>query len=415
MTKLETLLSYKAQGAEGQQKLMDTWAIMGKNFIKIISGRSQARTTRYFAKDMLYILRFEDSSGIGTDNSFKQDALLFCTEEYTDTDLHIKWEDLEVLDWNQGYISFGHNIWDSHFRIILPGEPVTTDPTELSTNPTGMDLEKDYKVQVPSFVPFTEDEDEVRISDADYQEIMSCLGAPFIQEEALEYNRTQISNLAIKPALREFFHWIPPIKSEVVQVTRSQQKVPMPPDVYGVAGLSLQQNGMNAMGDTTSPFAYAWEQSYYGGNGINVGLGLMNTSIKGVATNGITQSIQSRALAQAMINYTRRIHYEGPYEETDGSKYIVIYSNTQGAFNIWWARHSMDFNDVPFVRKTEAIDLSKAKVKQLFGEIRRQSKADIPGLVDYKYLIEEGKALWDETVKKLMDIVKTQGIMRGSL
>lgn len=75
----------------------------------------------------------------------------------------------------------------------------------------------------------------------------------------------------------------------------------------------------------------------------------------------------------------------------------------------------MDFNDVPFVRKTEAIDLSKAKVKQLFGEIRRQSKADIPGLVDYKYLIEEGKALWDETVKKLMEIVKAQGIMRGSL
>lgn len=413
MTKLETLLKYKAQGTSGIRKLLDTWAIMGKNFINVISGKSQARTTRYFSKDMLYILNFEDSFGNITENSFKQNAMLFCIEEYTDSDLHIKWENLEVLDWNQGYISFGHNIWDPHFRIILAGEPVTTDENEPCI-PIGIDP-KTYKVQVPSFVPFTEDEDEVKISDADYQEIMSCLGIPFIQEEALEYNRTQISNLAIKPALREFFHWIPAVKSEVVQVSRAQQKIPMPPDVYGVAGLSLQQNGMNAMGDTTSPFAYAWEQSYYGGNGINVGLGLMNTSIKGVATNGITQSIQSRALAQAMINYTRRVHYEGPYEESDGSKYIVLYSNTQGAFNIWWARYSMDFNDVPFVRKTEAIDLSKAKVKQLFGEIRRQSKSDIPGLVDYKYLIEEGKTLWDDTVKKLMDIVKAQGIMRGSL
>jgi hypothetical protein len=141
----------------------------------------------------------------------------------------------------------------------------------------------------------------------------------------------------------------------------------------------------------------------------------MNTSIKGVANNGITNTLQNRALAQAMINYSRRVHYEGPYERADGTRYIKLYSNTQGTFNIWWAKKSLNFDDVRYTQKENAIALCQAKVMQLFGNLRRQIKSDVPGMVDWSYLVSEGKTLWDETVKNLKEVVKGEGILRGSL
>lgn len=420
MTKFEILQKYRAEGQSNRyRKLIDSWAVMGKNFIHSYSGTGSARSTRYFTKDLLYILHISPYAGA------LNGALLYCTESFSDTDLSLKWEDLEVLDYDQGYVSFGNNIWSPNFRILLLPQDVFTaasvgDGSIYSDDPAENTL-NNYRTQSPSFVPFAEEEkdsDQVQIAESDYNEIMSCLGATFIQEEELEYSRTEICNLAIRPALREFFKWCPAVMPPTVEtVSRQVQEIDMPSEAYGVSGISLQQNGMNAMGDTTSPFAYAWEQSYYGGGGsnINIGLGLMNTSIKGVATNGITNTLQNRALAQAMINYSRRVHYEGPYERADGTRYIKLYSNTQGTFNIWWAKKSLNFDDVRYTQKENAIALCQAKVMQLFGNLRRQIKSDVPGMVDWSYLVSEGKTLWDETVKNLKEIVKGEGILRGSL
>ena len=421
MTKFEILQKYRAQEESTgvYVKLMDSWASMGKNFIHIYDGVNTARSTRYYSKDMLYVLHI--ASGAGMLNG----SLIFCNESFTDKDLALKWEDCEVLDYEHGYISFGQTVWSPNFRILLLPDDVMTTAGALdevySEDPNASAISS-YQVQNPSFIPFYEedsDPEQVQIQDSDYEEIMSCLGATFITPEELEYTRAQICNLAIKPALREFFKWCPAktLEPTVVNVSRTVQEIDMPAEAYGVAGLSLQQNGMNAMGDTTNPFAYAWEQSFYGGGGagINVGIGLMNTSVKGVANNGILTSIQGRAVNQAIINYARRVHYEGPYDRANGTKYIKLYSNTSGSFNIWWAKKSMNFDDVRYTQKENAIDLCKAKVMQLFGSLRRQTKADIPGMVDWSYLVTEGKELWDNTVKNLKEIVKGEGILRGSL
>ena len=103
------------------------------------------------------------------------------------------------------------------------------------------------------------------------------------------------------------------------------------------------------------------------------------------------------------------------YKNSDGSRYITIYSNTNGRFNIWWGIESHDFNDVEMAQKDNAIRLAKAKVMQLFGNLRRQSKSDIPGQVNYDYLITEGKELEKEVITELKDLVKSSGVLRGSL
>ena len=66
-------------------------------------------------------------------------------------------------------------------------------------------------------------------------------------------------------------------------------------------------------------------------------------------------------------------------------------------------------------QKDNAIRLAKAKVMQLFGNLRRQSKSDIPGQVNYDYLITEGKELEKEVITELKDLVKSSGVLRGSL
>lgn len=401
MTKFEILQSYKSTPL----KLLDSWFALGKNFIQILEDASNSETTKFYSKDLLYILNCTNSS--------LNKSLIFCTEELIDASQKLNWENVQYLDSNQGYISFGNDIISPNFRVILSGKEVIA---LLSAR--GISDISQYTPYYKSFIPFAQEyqrTDVVQISEEDYQEIISCLGTPFVDESILEYNRSEISSLALRPALREFFKWCPAAISEEVQVSRSKQNIPMPSDAYCVLGLSLQQNGTSAMGDTTNPFSYAWEQAYFGGNTNSTGIGIYNTGLRGVANGNIINSITSRAVSQSIINYSRRVHYEGPYTNADGSKYIVVYSNLSGTFNIWWGKQTMNFNDVEFAQRENAIKLCQAKVMQLFGNLRRQAKSDIPGVVDYNYLITEGTAMEKEVITELKSLVKSSGVIRGSL
>ena len=238
MTKFEILQKYRKEGESLATpiytKLMNSWAALGQNFIHIYDGVDTARSTRYYSKDMLYILHI--ASGQGALNG----SLIFCTESFTDKDLALRWEDCEVLDYENGYISFGQNVWSPNFRLLLLPDDVliSTGKTEVySDDEFGVNS---YESTAPAFIPYYEedsDPDQVQIQDADYDEIMSCLGATFITPEELEYTRAQICNLAIKPDLREFFKWCPAktLEPTVVNVSRSVQDIDMPAEAYGVA------------------------------------------------------------------------------------------------------------------------------------------------------------------------------------
>lgn len=329
-----------------------------------------------------------------------QYCLIYCEKEYIGT---VSWGNAQLVDEDYGEISFGNDIISSHFYVILTKK-------ELEN------IEEDIDKYFIPFKEYYEQNDAVHIEDDDYQTILSCLGAPFIREEELEYNREEISKYAIKPALEIMFKWCPKTRSQIVNVTMTSQNVAMPSDAYGVIGLSLQQYGSNSSyvnnpliwTKTVAPFIYGGTGGYrYGG--------------MGSYADRTSELLNNMASSQGLINYRRRVHYEGPYEDRDGSicgtvgKYITIYSNTQGFFNIWWGIKTLNFNDVEFAQRDNAIKLCQAKVKQLFGQLRRQTKTDIPGQVDYKYLIDEGKEEEKEVTEVLKKLVKSAGVIRGSL
>lgn len=382
MDKLSLLRNY------APYRKRDAWAALGENVIKT--------STKFYNEGMIYRISTDTNDTIS--NSGLAGYLIYCAEEYMG---RLNWENALLVDEDYGEITFGNDIISSHFYAIL---------SCAEFNSISEDVDE-------SFTPFKELKDEkdtVLIRDSDYRIIMSCLGGPFIRDEELEYTREEVSELAIRPALETMFKWCPKTRADTYSVTTDVQNIAMPSDAYGVVGLSLQQYGAaNAI--VNNPILWTMTVAPY------LTGGMTGSFMKG-GSDRAGELLGRNAANQGLINYKRRVHYEGPYVDRDGSitgtpddKYIRVYSNTQGTFNIWWAIHTLNFDDIEFAQRDNAFKLCQAKVKQLFGNLRRQTKTDIPGQVDYEYLVKEGVEEEKEVVEVLKKLVKTSWIERGSL
>ncbi len=399
-SKLDILRSYRFSNPPTLSNIRDAWQALGGITIK--------KSTRIYNEGMIYRIEAGDA---GYPNSALISCLVYCDKEYIG---NLNWNNATLIDSDYGEISFGNNIVSSHFYVVLTKK-------ELS----GL---KDVPVN-PNFIPFKElyeKNDSITISDEDYETIMSCMGVPFIREEELEFTREEICKLALRPALEIMFKWCPHTRPEIVNVTTNVQNVDMPSDAYGVVGLSLQQAG-SANSNVTNPLIWSTQISPY----LEIGQGMNDVSVFGSPLRSANRSntlLLNNAAMQGLVNYRRRVHYEGPYEgskitrDDEGNitniepyRYITIYSNIEGEFNVWWGIKSNSFGDVEFAQRDNAIKLCQAKVKQLFGNLRRQSKSDIPGQVDYNYLIEEGVREEQEVVEVLKKLTKASGVLRGSL
>ena len=379
-----------------------TWKALGANMID--------DSTKIYLENQIYYVNIPLSELNG--------AIIYCVKGYTG---NIDWLSAKLFDINYGEISFGYNVVSPYFTVVLT--PLEFKEVDVNS--------KEFIDGYKSFVPYREYDlmDRVTINEDDYRRVISVLGSPFIREEELEYTRDEICDLAIRPALEEYFHWIPATTHIEEEAGQMEMDVEFPDDsCYDVVGISLQQYGGSMNGNMLSPLFYGMEQSLY--SGLNyTGLSGSYTGSKApkTQTNSVANVIASRANAQALINYGRRVHFEGPYEPNDpGSptpktiknpknKWIRVWSNTQGVLNIWFARKTLNFNDVLHQHRTRVFDYSQACVKELFGNLRRQSKSDIPGLVDYKEWLSEAKETKEKIEGEWKAMVKWAGVMRGSL
>ena len=373
---------------------------------KSLGGATANNNTKIYVPDNIYLIDQPNSAIYG--------YLVYCNKD-TNGNL-IVWSRGSVVDDDFGEISFGNNIVTPYFNFIL--NKTDSDNAELSAD------DEEYN----NFTPFNKlnSKDTVTISDDDYGLCLKPLGFPFITEEELEYTREEILKYAIKPALEEYFHWIPHTSVTEISASSSEMNVVMPSDAYCVVGLSLQQYGSSVTGNNLSPLWYAVEQTMYGSYNFSSLTGTYTGSNPYTNTSSLSSMLGNRATSQAIINLNRRVHYEGPYTiETKtlaeqlgssiGERYIKVYANTQGTFNIWWGVHSLNFNDVEFAHRTRVIEYSQACVKELFGNLRSLAKTNINGQIDYSGWLTEAK----ETKKTIQDewkkMVKAAGVIRGSL
>ena len=180
MTKLEILKSYPSS------RIRDTWFVLGEN--------TCTTSTRIYNKDLIYkvVDPYSDLEG----------SLVYCKEELIGT---VDWAKADLCDLETGEITFGNSIISPFFRLVFSKE----------------DLDSIIMPPDPEFSPYKEyyqKTDIIQIPDDEYDLILSEIGYPFITGEELEYSREQITKLAIKPALEEYFKWIPKALTKVYPI-----------------------------------------------------------------------------------------------------------------------------------------------------------------------------------------------------
>lgn len=396
MTKLEYLQSTRR--AEPCKEILYTWKAQG--------SLTADNGTKIYLADSLYLIQ----SGASALNN----CLLYCSKEYRNGS--IDWSRASVYDSDSGYITFGGNIVNNAFTLLLDS-PAFVSATD-SYDPSEYAVFTPYKGLNAS--------GQVAISEDDYGLCLKPLGYPFVTEDELEYSREEIIRYAVKPALEEYFHWIPNTRPSQISVSSSEMDVAMPDDAYCVVGISLQQYGTGAVGNVMSPLFYAMEQSLYGGYSFASMTGTYTGSSPFTNTGTLATMLDNQRNAQALINLNRRVHYEGPYtidtqtladslDSFVGGRYIKVYSNSNGVFNIWWGIRTLDFNDVEFAERTRVIEYAQACVKELFGSVRALAKSDIPGQPDYGKWLTEAATAKNDIRTEWKNMVKYAGIMRGSL
>lgn len=224
------------------------------------------------------------------------------------------------------------------------------------------------------------------ISEREYIEIISELGYPAVREEDLEFPRDHIRENFIFPALREFFIWFPKTQVESVFVS-SEFSIDFPDEfTYGIADARINTS-VSGEGKTGSPFIDSL---------------MIRQATGGVRAYGtpydygIAESkFLERAYSKASMNTMRvkRLDVDTVNKKLNG------FTNINGELIITWAKYSENFDDVPFTRKSDVINLAKSQVLRGFASLRGQLSSD----VGVEFNTSDMIARADELEGKVMD------------
>lgn len=365
-----------------------SWIMMGSNTI--------SSATKVYNEGSLYKLEAYSNY---------QDALIYCRKNCSG---NFDWRNVYLINEDTGELTFGNDVISAEFTLVMTPEQFNAVDDE----------DVDRFIQTGAFLPFSEEaaEGEVHISEEDYALCLKCLGYPFISESELEYTRSQITSLAIKPALQRYFKYFPKTIIKTYPIVPGTQGDEVFPDgAYDIIHFSLQQAGQGMNGASIgNPLLYYWSETVP--NAMSSGYGTYANSGKSTLTNssGLDVYLNGRALRQALTNYGRRVHVRKERME-DGKYHALFTSTTAGTAEIHYAVQTLDFNDVELARRPEVLKLCEAEIKLLFGNLRRQIKGDIPAMYDYSKWVEEADQTIKDVEENFQNIVKYSSVIRGGL
>jgi hypothetical protein len=240
---------------------------------------------------------------------------------------------------------------------------------------------------------------EIIISDSDYKEIISELGYPIVKEEELEFSREDIQSLFIFPAMREFYIWFP-IKSTQSVSSTGSFTIPFPDEyTYGVLDSRINTTASGA-NHTASPFMneliYNSKVSDGGAYGTRNDYGFQEARY--------LRRAELRASADYSKSYKINVNEE--------ARQVEGYSNVTGELVITWAKWSDNFNNIPFRRKGEVINLAKANVLKGFAMLRGQMSTDVGVEFDTAKFEDRARDLEEKIIEKWQGMTKV-AIIRG--
>ena len=240
----------------------------------------------------------------------------------------------------------------------------------------------------------------ITIQESEYKQIISELGYPVVKEEDLEFSRQDIQDLFIYPAMREYFTWFPK-ELETAQSISNRFEIPFPDEyTYGIVDSRLNTSASGA-DVTASPFM---NELVFNSRGSS-GRGMYGTR----NDYGMTAaSFMERSERRAMNDYSKSYKIS----VDNSNKRVVGYTNVMGELAITWAKFSEDFEDIPFRRKSEVIDLSKSNALKGFAMLRGQMNTDIGVEFDTGMFEDRATSLREEVLEKWKSMTKVV-VIRG--
>jgi hypothetical protein len=231
------------------------------------------------------------------------------------------------------------------------------------------------------------------ISDQDYYEILTEIGYPVLQQDDLEFTKQQIEDYFIFPALRLFFTWFP--KTEIQSTfVASDFSIDFPDEnTYGVIDARINTS-ITSDGRTSSPFINSlyFKQTTSGYNMYGTGndYGVRDASYLERSFNKtVNNSIRVKRLDVDTVN-----------------KKLTGYTTINGELIITWAKFSNNFDDVPFIRKTDVINLAKSNVLKGFAMLRSQLNSDVGVEFNTSEFLSRSQDLEDKVMEKWKAISK---------
>lgn len=331
--------------------------------------------TMFYKKDNVYL--------IDSPTSVFNNYLVFCQENYTGK---VDWPSIKVLtEARQTTLVDG-----------LTAECFSFSDTKLENV---LELPSMLEKLDPEYKPFSKNviqsslNEDIIIDDDTYFQILKVMGAPFVRESELEYNRQAILKLAVEPALRMYYTFFPITQEETMRsISIGDYMIPYPTEPYPaykavawktspgpVQAGALSLNGLSPLaGLGTDISLYTRSAS---GNSFAQGIRYHKPvpGYTGEGTSGGSSAYSELATAWPIANTMKNIMTREKLSKVrvPGKGFFAKgYSTKSGFLNIVWLCWSRNFDDVEFDDWPTVIKLCQAHVKTTIGPIRELLRQD---------------------------------------
>ncbi len=378
------------------EAIVNTWASYGK--IKVDN------TTRLMSKDTV----FQINTG---NRTILDGAILYCIENYNGNPLN--WDNLDA-DEVERIVTTNNQIVYPNFFILLTGEEYyDNNIDQIPVNP-------DY-IPFPTIDQGPENA-EIQINDSELALALVELGHPFIGLEELEYGKSTICQLCVKPALQLYYRYFPIIKQTIIGNFGANQPIEfkLPPYCFGISRAEFVGNGMGATA-TGGAFAFLNEQYQMGSGGMGRYGGSKYAQIRSYGHHNTPGYVEwggpilrqlNRTIAQLQppkygskkMKFRLELNDE---DELIAKGYSVLGGQLEAYLNFWSPNfNQVDFENLPYVRK-----LINAYTLRAVGALRNLVKVDTPGVLDMSGYLSRAKELEDEVISYWKDLPQNSAVI----
>lgn len=234
----------------------------------------------------------------------------------------------------------------------------------------------------------------VTIPTSTLNEILTCIGYPFVKEEDLEITFAEIRDTIIAQALKEYFRWFPITQEYSIGVS-GYFAIDFPDDqTFGIteARLITGRGKGAAYGNPLIDERFI----RVGGFGRRM-YGTRNTY--GMET--VVPMVRSEA--QSLVNYNRAWRIDVDRSQ----RKVVGFSNVPATLFFRWTKYSLDWSSVAFEQEYDVVKLSQAFILDWFINLRSQiTTENMPVSFNIEQFKEKSEKLKEEVYTKWRNYIK---------